>query len=192
MIKKLLVLTCFISTLFAVNRADLNINNDTLEINGFMDVAEYASADVQVDGMYMGAGLIDPDDRTALYNVQLLLEKSLDGVDGMKAGLGLKLLYADKSKENFLALAPGGFVEKLIPVDTVVPMYAEGIFYFSPKTLSMRSAESYLEYRLQLNFEIMEEGKVYFGYRNMTVEWDSNIQEKDYSSTVYVGLQIGF
>ena len=195
MFKRIFLVFTFIGVLFLqAGKVDLNVNNRTFEFGAFADAAELLqSSQIDLEEFYVGGGMIDPESRTALYFAQILVMNPLENLPSIHAGVSLKLLLSKKGSQNFTAFAPGlvlfrGFEE----LETPVPIGVRLEGYYSPGPMTMRSAVKYTELRASLEFEIMEGGSVYTGYRSIVVEWDDSTIPKQFDNSVFVGFKLKF
>ena len=193
MLKKVTLLSASALTAFALNTGEININNKDLEISGKFDVGQFNDA-VEPDTMFVGAKFLNADadhsddDRADLdpyFEANFLMMRPI-GTQGMKIGMGVKANFT----QDFMTIPLGLEFAYKLPVNGFLPMHLNGELYYAPSVLSFSDADSFLEYRLSLDLEIMKHGSVTFGYRSL----DTNYESADftYNSYAYIGFKINF
>jgi len=193
MLKKVTLLSASALTAFALNTGEININNKDLEISGQFDVGQFNNA-VEPDTMFVGAKFLNAEaehsdnDQASLdpyFEANFLMMRPI-GNQGMKIGMGAKLNFT----KDFVSLPLGLQFAYKLPVGNLFPMYLNGEIYYAPKALAFDKGDSFLEYRLSYDLEIMKHGYITLGYRSL----DTNYESFDftYNSYGYIGFKINF
>ncbi len=193
MLKKLSVLAfCAVSS-FAMHNAQININDTDLEMSFAFDMGQFNNA-IEPNTMFLGAKFLNGDETNSdndnadldpIYEVNFLTMHEI-GNQGMSLGMGIKYNHT----QNYTTLPLGLEAAYKLPVQDLVPMRLHAAIYFAPRSLSFSDADSYLEYRIDYNVEIIPHGNLVVGYRHI----DTNYQVADftYNSSAYFGFQIDF
>ncbi|MEN4053931.1 MULTISPECIES: YfaZ family outer membrane protein [Sulfurimonas] len=201
MLKKITLLGATALTAFALNTGEININNKDLEVSGQFDVGQFNEA-VEPNTMFVGAKFLNADEKHSdnervnldpYFEANFLMMRPI-GNQGMRVGMGAKINFT----KNFTSVPLGLQFAYKIPANSYVPMYLNGELYYAPSVLSFSDADSFLEYRLSYDIEIIDNGRITLGYRSMDTNYKAN---KGYSSTGgdfnynsywYVGFKVGF
>ena len=190
------MLSAAAASAFAMHTAEININDTDLEVNAKFDMGQFNDA-VEPETMYLGAKFLNGDESNAdvsgggsvkldpLYEVNFLAIHAV-GNQGMSLGMGVKFNHT----QNYSSLPLGLEFAYELPLKDLVPMKLEGALYFAPRSLAFSDADSYLEYRLDYNVEIIPHGDIVVGYRHI----ETNYKNLDfvYNASIYFGFKIGF
>jgi len=201
MLKKIIFLCVGTITVFAMNIGEININNKDLEISGKFDIGQFNDA-VKPDSMFVGLKFINADsdhsdnelaDIDPYFEANFLMMRSV-GNSGMKIGLGAKVNFT----KDFMTVPLGLEFAYKLPLKAYVPMYLNGELYYAPSVLSFSDADSFLEYRLSYDIEIIDNGRITVGYRSLDTNYVANkgygVNGGDftYNSYWYIGFKINF
>lgn len=198
MLKKLSLIILSVVSAYAMHSGEININNKDLEIGAKFDLGQFNNA-VEPDTMFVGGKFINADGDHASPNTSELdpyfelnfLMMQAVGNQGMSIGMGAKFNFT----ENYSAIPLGLEFSYKIPVIDFVPMSLNGSLYYAPSVLCMRDADSYLEYRISYDVEVIKNGLITIGYRNMDTNYENtngNRVDFTYNESFYVGFKIGF
>lgn len=193
MLKKIALITACGVSAFAMHTGEININDTDLEVSAKFDIGQF-NRNVEPDTMFLGAKFLNPDakhssDNNAkidpYFETSFLMQRAV-GNRGMTFGMGVKLNYTNK----YSTLPLGVEFAYKIPAVDLIPMYLHGSLYYAPKALAFRDASDYLEYRIGYDIEIIKNGCITLGYRNL----DTNkiLGNFNYNKSWYVGFKIGF
>ena len=113
--KKILFSLAVASTLaMANNQVELNINSDTLEINGDIylnDIYQVSNdSNYYFTASYLSSSQ-NPDDRQTLVTAGLKILNPFVNDNGLSLGLGIKGVVADNSSQTFAAIPLGLFIK---------------------------------------------------------------------------------
>jgi len=190
--RTLFILLVTFSSLFAIHRVSVNISDLDLEANFGLDLGQFNS-DVGVDSYFVGAGIVSTNDGEGdpfIYG-NILFINDLPDVEGMRFGMGMKLVYTNNGAETFIAAPIGGIADYLIPNKKNLPIFAVANIYYAPGPLSFSDASSYFEFSAAIHYEMIENMRAFLGYRKIITSFvfagDTNFNE-----TAYGGMQIGF
>ena len=204
MLKKLGFISILSASAFAMHGVDININDKDLEFGANLDMGQFVNT-VEPNTVFVGArylkGNQDHSDFTkndnAYYEANFLMQKAVPNSD-VTIGLGVKLnhtQYDTGSKNlNFTSIPLGVELGYKLPVHSPVPLYLGGKLYYAPEVLCMNDAKSFLEYRVNLDIEVIPNGRVTVGYRNLDTNYDvsGRTMNANYNSSAYVGFKFQF
>ena len=201
MLKKITLFTATAISAFAMNTAEVNINNKDLEVSAKFDIGQFNDA-VEPDTMFLGGKFLNADrdhaDTTSakfdpFYEANFLMMRKV-GDQGIKLGMGLKLNHT----KSYTTVPLGLQFSYKIPAVEYIPMHLNGELYYAPSVLSYENADSFLEYRVSYDIQVIKNGNVTLGYRKIETNYESNQgyapQGGDftYNSSWYIGFKIGF
>ena len=198
MLKKLTLLTAGVATAFAMHTGELNINDKDLDINAKFDVGQF-NTNVEPDTMFIGGRFFNANKDHAenkekidpYYELNFLMMRPIGNM-GMSLGLGAKLNYTSITGQSFSSLPLGLEFAYKLPVKDFVPMTLAGSLYYAPQVLSFSDAKNYLEYRIWFDVEIIDNGAITLGYRNLNTNYDGGRGDFTYNSSAYIGFKIKF
>ena len=195
MLKKIIIIAVTAVLAFANHTVELNLNEKDLEVAGRVDMGQFNMA-VEPNTTFVGARFLKAhEDHSSNKNVSLdpyyelnfLMMRDIAN-SGMRAGMGVKLNYTNK----FSTLPLGLEMEYQIPTSRTIPIYINGTFYYAPQVLSFHDADGFLEYRVSVDIELIENGRITFGYRNLDTNYNAPFGSFNYNDSWYVGFKIGF
>jgi hypothetical protein len=190
--KKILLSSIAASTLlFASNSAQININNDTLELRGDLFLNNMYnvnnSSNYYFTVSYLGTEDTDTDETQKLFSTGLKVLNPYTDDNGISLGLGLKSVFTDQADKTFLAVplaAYGRFeLNDLIYFDIEVA--------YAPRVLSFSDAEGYTDAKIRVNYKVLEDGYIYIGARDITTKYE-DIGSVDYDTSAFVGYEVRF
>jgi len=194
MIKKLLITTllCTLPVFAGHEQAafGLNINNEDLEIEGRVSLAGKTSQ-LEYQNFYIDANFINGED-DILTGLGFYVENSPHGHSNLEFGVGLKSVFStnDKLDKSFIAV-PITVSGKARMYLGNLPKSALGVkIAYAPTPLTFSDGESYLEYRVEADMQIIDNIKIYAGYRN--IDTDYEVADVNFNSGAYVGFKFLF
>ncbi len=198
MLKKLgLILAFGCVSLFGMHSAEININNEDLEIAGKLDVGQINPA-VEPNTMFVGLKLLnaheshsseEKEENGSYIDFSFLMMNELP-LKGLHMGLGMKLNYSDSFDEDFISIPLGLELKYKLPATNLIPLYLCANVYYAPSVLSLSDADDYLEYRINFDVEVIRNGSLTIGFRSL----DLNYENFDYSynRSAYIGFIFKF
>lgn len=187
-------------SLFALNTAELNINQTDLEVGLKFDVGQF-NKNVEPQTMFVGMKMLIPDtnnssDSATLTSLNPYFEGNFMiirpvGDAGLSLGIGFKLNYTQVNNKSFMSLPIGFIASYELPFPDLIPMFVETNVYYAPQVLSFLDAKDYVEYRINYNMEMIKNVHLKVGYRNMNTNY-FNIGRKNYNASFYLGVMIDF
>jgi hypothetical protein len=130
----------------------------------------------------------------------------LEGVDGVELTFGAKAILVnvednDDSKLDdgkwFAAVPLMGMVRYTFPplMFNIPPISLETKFLYAPKALSFGDSEKYSEFRFNADIEMIENVKLYAGYRNIITGFSVGERDNEdylFSNGFYGGLKFTY
>lgn len=181
---------CFITLsslglLHAQSNVGLNINNEDLEVSASIDLNALTyysdSTSYTLDASYLHT------DGDNLTTVGVSAENTLQGVEGVALGLGIKSVFAD----NFVAIPFFAKAKYTLPFGYSIPTTSlTTSIAYAPSVLAFRDAESYTEFRVEANMEIITNIHLFTGYRNVDTEYDTH--DQTFNNSFYGGMKLSF
>ena len=188
MMKNILLTTFLLSgTLYAQSSVGADINTEDVEIfanyNLNSDIGYTGGTSFLVDTSY----LYSNENESNLFSIGISGESSLEDAQGLTFGFGTKFVFT----EDFIALPLLGRVAFILPLDSDIPTTSlKGMFAYAPSMLTFSDGESYMEYRLEANMEVISNIDVFAGYRN--IDTDYEFVDYNLNDSFYGGLKVSF
>jgi len=204
MIKKIGLSLLCVASAFAMHTVELNINDKDLEIGAKLDMGQFSDA-TEPDTVFIGgkflhgdkshSGFSDIQGMDDYMELNFLMKRDV-GNTGIGIGLGVKLNHT----KDFTSIPLGAEVAYKIPVSKKIPMSVCGSVYYAPSVLSMDKAKNFLEYRIEFDAEVIANGHVVAGFRNIDTNYDDPVSapwylirgNKNYNKSPYVGFRFAF
>ncbi|MEA3522607.1 MAG: YfaZ family outer membrane protein [Campylobacterota bacterium] len=196
MLKKLLFIIATASTLFGFHSAEININDKDFEGRLRFDAGQFNET-LMPDSLFFGVGYIKGSEEHSdfpttdgLVEATFLMQRPIGSNDNIIIGMGVKYEYSRIDDENFSALPLGIELRYLLPFEIAIPLYIGGEFYYSPEVLTFNDAKNYIEYRANIDVEIIDRGHIIVGYRNIELNFDKI--DMNYNRSWYFGFKFQF
>ena len=190
MLKKVSLLALSTASVFAMHSAEVNVNNSDLEVSAKFDIGQ-VNEKVEPNTVFLGAKYLKADKRHSdissvddYYEANFLMMKNAS--KNLKFGLGVKMNHT----KDFTSTPLGVEAVYRLPIESSVPFYISGSLYYAPKVLSFEKADNYLEYRAAVDVEVIKNGFVVVGYRNMNTNYES--RDVEYNRSFYGGFRFLF
>ena len=184
---KKLFLTSLISfgLLQAQSSIGIDINDQDLEVQVAIDLNTFAyysdSTTYLLDGYYLHT---DGDD---LFALGLSGESTFQGVEGLVLGFGARFVFTD----DFTALPFFGKARYTLPLIDTIPTTSLGAtFAYAPSVLTFSDGESYTEFRLEADMEVIQNIHLFAGYRNIDTDYEH--YDKTFNDSFYGGMKLSF
>lgn len=184
--KKLFFTTLFsFGLLHAQSNIGLNINDEDIEMSASIDLNALTyysdTTSYTIDASYLHT------DGDNLTTVGVSAESSFQGVEGLALGLGIKSVFAD----DFVAIPFFAKAKYTLPLNYSIPTtsLATSLAY-APSVLAFSDAESYMEFRVEADMEIITNVHIFTGYRNIDTEYDTH--DQTFNNSFYGGLKLSF
>jgi len=178
------------SLLLGNNAVEVNINNDTLEVEA--DIYLNDSYDVSNNSnYYLTVGHIrtenDNAETQSLTTAGLKVLNPFTDDNGISFGLGMKSVYTNQLSKTFFALPLSAYGK--IELSEVI--YIDAEVSYAPSVLSLSDAKSYTDMKAKLNYKVLENGYVFIGARSIETKYESGITSK-FDTSAFIGLEIRF
>lgn len=175
----------FLGLLHAQSNIGLNINNDDLEVHASIDLNALAyysdSTSYTLDASYLHT------DGDNLTTVGVSAESTFQGVEGLTLGLGIKSVFAS----DFIAIPFFAKAKYTLPFNDSIPTTSlSSSLAYAPSVLTFSDGESYMEFRVEANMEIITNVHLFTGYRNINTEYDT--YDKTFNNSFYGGMKLSF
>ncbi len=194
MIKKILITTLLFTlpVLAGQEKASfgLNINSEDLEVEGSMSLSSRTSR-LEYRNFFIDANFINAKDDT-LTGIGFYVENSPRGYSNLEFGVGLKSIFSknDALDKTFVAI-PITVSGKARMYLGNLPKSALGIkLAYAPSPLTFSDGESYLEYRIEADMQVIDNIDIYAGYRK--IDTDYKVKDISFNSGAYVGFKFLF
>ncbi len=196
MLKKIVLIALSVSSLFAFHTIELNINDKDFEGKLHFDMGQFNES-IMPDSTFFGIGYMKGSEQNSdfknadgLVEANFLMQRPFGDSSNLLFGMGMKYEYSRIEDNDFSAIPLGLEARYKLPFDISVPMYIGGIFYYSPQVLTFNDAKNYIEYRAEVDIEIIERGHVMAGYRNIDLNFDA--KDMNYNRSWYFGFRFQF
>jgi len=182
-----LVTACGI--LSANNQVEINMNSDTLEIEGsyyLNDIYEVSNeANYYITASYLGNE--EESVKKKLISTGLKLLNPYTNEYGFSFGLGCKLVIADDIGKSFLALPLN--IHAKYEFDDMVHFDAE--YGYAPKTLTFSDGDGYRDYKVTANYKLLENGYAFTGVRGIETSY-TKYEDVKYDTSLFFGYKVRF
>jgi len=170
-----------VSLLFAESGAGININETDLEIEGTLDSRNLASMQTsstifQMDFNFLN---IEEDNFDAkLIGVGFGATNRFEGIEGVELTFGAKFIWSNvdtnSNGDGFKALPLMAKIRYNFPplMFNIPPVALESKILYAPGALAFGDAENYREFRASADMEMIENVRIYAGYRNINTGFE--------------------
>jgi len=202
MLKKLALVSLSAISAMAMHTFELNINDKDLGLALKLDMGQFSN--VEPGTTFVGAKYLKADaehsdfnddmDLEPYYEINFLKTKNI-GSSGMALGLGIKANYTEYDDLVFSSVPLGFEGIYIVPDMREIPVTFNASIYYAPEVLSMRDAHEYFEFGMNVRFEVIENGLIVVGYRNMNTSYeitDNKNKYYNYNNSGYIGFKFAF
>lgn len=160
---------CTSVLLLAESGVGININEDDLELEGVLDSRNLAALQTSSTIYQADMNFINVNSDYQLLGAGLGATNQLEGVEGVELTFGVKFIWAEVGNEDFTALPLMAKVRYDFPplMYNIPPVGIEGKALYAPGALSFGDSDKYSEFRVSADIEMIENVKLYTGYRNI-------------------------
>jgi hypothetical protein len=172
--------------------ASVNLNNDDIEVQGSLDLGELNQSDYP-DIYFLTLGLLDADNKEKtdpLLSAGFMLRQNLRGAESLKIGIGIKGTYTEVGNAKHATVPINAELSYVLPIDSVIPFMISGSVSYAPPVLSFKDADRYFEGRAELSLQIVEQGSLFVGYRQIKTDFIADGYK--FNDTGYVGFKVRF
>lgn len=180
---------------FAAHQIGVNVNDREVGGEIRLDMGRMGNA---MSNAYIGARFLNGDNNNSqtivdpdpLMELSFMVMQPVRGVSGLKVGLGIKAEYTEIDGERYGAIPLGVEAELKLPMNTPFPFYVNGALYYAPSALSFKQGDGYMETRIGLDVEPIENARIGVGYR--TIDTDLKNRNVTYNDAWYFGMRLDF
>jgi hypothetical protein len=133
-------------------------------------------------------------DNEKLAGAGIVATNKLEGVEGVEMGFGVKFIWAEVGvDDDFTSLPLMMQVRYTFPplIYAIPPISLEARGLYAPGVLSFGDSEDYSEVRFSADIEMIDNVKIYAGYRNIHVNY-KGISRTLFDTGYYAGLKITY
>ena len=190
--KKILLSSVVASTLlFASNSAQININNDTVEVGGEIYLNDHYNVNNSSNYYFIANFLntegYDGKSTQSLTTAGFKVLNPYTDDNGVSLGIGIKSVYSNDYDNIFFSTPLAVFAKNELDER----IYFDAEFSYAPRVLSFSDAEAYKDLKFKANYKVLEDGYVFVGFRNIETEYESGLTIK-YDESVFVGYEVKF
>ena len=202
MLKKIVFVLFASINLMAMHSIELNINNVDLETGVSLDMGQFNNH-IEPDSTFVNFRYIKGDEShsdyastSSFFEASFLIKRDI-GNKGFYGALGVKLnstkCETSLKTYDFMSIPLGLSVGYKLNAIREFPMFLEGSFYYAPQVLSLQDAKDYYEYRIKFEIEVVKNGRVYVGYRDLNTNYDVQANgDVSYNHSAYLGFKFRF
>jgi hypothetical protein len=194
MFKKIAITTlCTSVLLLAESGVGININEKDLELEGIIDSRNLAALQTSSTIFQADLNFLNINSERKLFGAGLGATNKLEGIEGVELTFGAKYVWADVGSDSVNALPLMVKVRYAFPplMYNVPPVAIEAKALYAPTALSFGDSENYSEMRLSADIEMIENVKVYVGYRNIHAGY-KDLENDLFTNSFYGGLRITY
>jgi len=194
MFKKIAFTTLFTSALLmAESGVGLNINEQDLEVEAVLDSRNLEALQTSSTIYQADFNFLDIDDKAQLIGAGVGATNKLEAVEGVEVTLGAKFIWAEVGEKNFTGLPLMGKVRYTFPPlkFNIPPVSLEAKALYAPGVLTFGDSEEYSEIRFAADIEVIENVRIYAGYRNIHAEY-KDIGRDLFDTGYYAGLKLTY
>ena len=165
------------ANLLASTKLSLAIGGDSLK-----GVIEASRTENRVNG---SAGFMLTEDRGDLFFAGLYNSAKAAGAENIYGGFGVRVYHLDLDAEDLQALGAGVFGVAGLPVEGLT---VDAELYYSPSLAITDDADGFLDFSLNLNYQLFENSQIFIGLRNVEVQES----QRDFTidDDIYIGFKI--
>lgn len=192
MFKKTVMATLLASSILsAESGGSININDKDVEVEATLDSRNLASFQTSSTLFLADANLLSSDNQK-LLGLGLSANNKVEGLIGVEMSFGVKFIWAEvgPNKDNFTSIPLMAKVRYTLPplMFNIPPVGVEAKGLYSPGSLSFGNAEGYSEFRFSGDIEMIENVKIYAGYRNIHTKYNG-LSRDLFDTGFYAGLK---
>jgi len=192
MLKKVIIGSLLASSVaFGSGAADINVNNNTLEIGVEYNINRSYNLDDNSNYLLFATYLRSEEENET--NNKSLVTAGVKIINpyindyGFNFGLGIKSVMADNSSKSFMAVPLEIFVSYVINEK----FHLDTSYSYAPKVLTFIDGENYREWKAKLNYKVIDNGFVYVGGREIKTSY-TNDTTYSYDDAAFFGFDVRF
>jgi len=184
---KSLILSALVAgtLLYGESSVGININDEDLELTTSIDLNRFGGYS-ESTVFTIDADLLHTENDN-LLGVGVSAESQMQGLEGLTMGIGLKTV----TTEDYFALPLLLKASYALPFDSVIPTTSLGGYIaYAPSVLSFSDADEYLEWRVQLDMEVVNNIHLFTGYRDINTDYKTG--SFNFNDSFYGGFKLDF
>jgi len=184
---------CTSALLLAESGVGININDEDLEIEGIIDSRNLAVLQTSSTIFQADLNFLNINSDRKLFGAGFGATNKLEGVEGVELTFGAKYVWAEMGDESVNALPLMAKIHYDFPPlrFNIPPVSLEAKALYAPTALSLGDSEKYSEFRLSADIEMIENVKIYAGYRNIHAGY-KDMENDLFDNSFYGGLKITY
>jgi len=193
--KKFLLSLVTSSTLLFANTAQININNDTLEVeaNLYLNDSYHlnTNSNCYFVTSYLHTDAYKSTPSQSLTTIGIKFINPYTDDNGFSVGIGMNSVYATYDNKSFLATP----LSLYGPYELNEMVFFDAKVGYAPRVLSYMDAQDYQDGYIKANYKVLDDGYIYVGLRDIktTYKITSNIdKEIKYDDSVFFGFRVRF
>lgn len=194
MFKKIAFTTFFTSAmLLAESGVGININENDLEVEGVLDSRNLAALQTSSTIYQADVNFVNNNNDKKLFGAGLGATNKFEGAEGVELTFGAKFMWAEVGNNDFTALPLMAKIRYDFPplMYNIPPVGLEAKALYAPGALAFGDSEKYSEFRVSADIEMIENVKIYTGYRNIHTGYKDD-KEHLFNNSFYGGLKITY
>lgn len=194
MFKKIALTTLTTSALLmAESGVGININEENLEVEGVLDSRNLEAFQTTSTRYQADFNFLNINGDRKLLGAGFGATNKVESLEGVELTFGAKFMWANVGSDNFKALPLMAKLRYEFPplMYNIPPVALESKILYAPVALSFGNSEKYSEFRLAGDIEMIENVRVYAGYRNIHTGY-KNIKSDLFDSSFYAGLKFSY
>lgn len=197
MLRIVLFIILGVTSAMAYHIGELNINNKDIEAQVRLDMGQFYDH-VDPDTTYLGFRYLHGDadhsefeDNIRMFEINAMVQREVTALPALTLGMGIKLDYVDTKQEDFSALPLGMEATYRMDPDGFIPVRIGALIYYAPEVLSFSDSKRYLEYKVHVDLELIDNGFVTTGYRYLDTKFDQG-DGKELNTGLFLGFKVKF
>ena len=194
MLKKIALTTFFTSALLmAESGVGININKENLELEGTLDSRNLEAFQTTSTRYEADFNFLNIKSERKLLGAGFGATNKVESLEGVELTFGAKFMWANVGSDNFSALPLMAKLRYDFPplMYSIPPIALEAKVLYAPVALAFGDAEKYSEFRLAADIEMIENVKVYAGYRNIHTGY-KGAENYLFDNSYYAGLKFSY
>lgn len=190
---KKIIIGSLLSTmmLYSSNNFELNVNNDTLEVNTDIYLNNHYNvsngSNYFLTLSYLNTKEENNQPSQELSTVGFKVTNPYVNDFGLSLGLGMKTVYTT-ADDRVLTAAPISLFVRY-ELNQLVYFNLDGSY--SPRVLTFLDGENYYDIKFKVNYKILNDGYIFAGARDIVASYTDN-QDVKYDRSLFFGFQVRF
>lgn len=179
------------SILSAESGGGVNVNEKDVEVEASLDSRNLAAFQTS-STLFLGDFNFLKTDNHKLIGLGVAANNKVEGLIGVEMSFGAKFIWAEVGADNnnFTSVPLMAKLRYTLPplMFSIPPVAVEVKGLYSPGSLSFGNSEGYSEFRVAGDIEVIENVRIYAGYRNIHTK-HSDLSNDLFNTGFYAGLK---